>query len=948
MADTLKTLTFSVIPLIAIIMFSQMLRPGHSFRFSTLSYHARRGFLSTGSSPWFGSSFPVHAPNSIKRKKGNILYAKRRRSNKNKEEVPEPRTDPGWVTVRLGSEEDRKRAEMNDRIQDAEQWISKKLTDAESAEINRKLGIEAEVLAALAAEDEEDEDEDRFDSSSKQKGKQSREKRGDEQLRSRGKDALRRLKEGTQQELPELQELARLRGFLEINPFLCPGCGTAFQTKSPENPGFLPKEKFKEHRVRTELIREKQEAVRILSMAGMDVNSAAAEELLREAGMSQAVIDGVKALGERNVQDRIEADTESMVNFEEDEEDVDDDSYYLQDFEDDDDEEFDEDDPLDGLEIGLDELFSQASADDTTALNAASDGSGSSSSSSSVSTGSGSGNDELQHVEDTGGIDHTSIMDASQGGKLRNMPAIDMKQYQDRYSQFTNSKSTPKHDGEGGSVAPAVKSAADDICICQRCFRLQQYGQVEESLRPGWSDNELLTPERFETLLKGIKEKPAVVLCLVDIFDLRGSLLSNLRQIVGNNPLVIAANKVDLLPKDVSLNRLKSWIHTEVKHICGYHSPRDRPPEDQSYRQNSFGYEQEEQEEEEEDYEETGGLAGGHSTGHSSRGRSGYYARKRASQAEREAGILRQANVHLVSCQTGLGMDKLLMDLMSKGREQGDRIYVMGAANVGKSSFINRLLETAKERKITKHKHSKSGKNKSPMATVSNLPGTTLDFLKIKLPNGITMIDTPGLLNKGQLTSKLTPAELRDVIPVKPVKSATLRVSEGKCVLIGGLAKVELVSGKPFFFTFFVSNDVKLHPTDSGKADEFVQKHVGNLVSPPASPERLAELGPFVSEEFEIDGEGWRKSGGDIVIAGLGWVSVTGVGVARVRITVPEGTTMDLRPALLPYEAPHTTVKFTGGRLARKSSGGGSAGGGGRAKGSGNRSKKTSASKRHP
>ena len=79
-----------------------------------------------------------------------------------------------------------------------------------------------------------------------------------------------------------------------------------------------------------------------------------------------------------------------------------------------------------------------------------------------------------------------------------------------------------------------------------------------------------------------------------------------------------------------------------------------------------------------------------------------------------------------------------------------------------------------------------------PQATVSNLPGTTLDFLKIKLPNGITMIDTPGLLNKGQLTARLSTAELKLVIPVKPVRAVTLRLEESKCVLIGGLATVSL------------------------------------------------------------------------------------------------------------------------------------------------------------
>jgi ribosome biogenesis GTPase A len=72
-----------------------------------------------------------------------------------------------------------------------------------------------------------------------------------------------------------------------------------------------------------------------------------------------------------------------------------------------------------------------------------------------------------------------------------------------------------------------------------------------------------------------IKDTPSVVLCIVDIFDLRGSILPNLRSIVGTNPIVIAANKIDLLPSDVSLLRVQSWIHSEIKQICGYKSPRD-------------------------------------------------------------------------------------------------------------------------------------------------------------------------------------------------------------------------------------------------------------------------------------------------------------------------------------------------------------------------------------
>ena len=93
----------------------------------------------------------------------------------------------------------------------------------------------------------------------------------------------------------------------------------------------------------------------------------------------------------------------------------------------------------------------------------------------------------------------------------------------------------------------------------------------------------------------------------------------------------------------------------------------------------------------------------------------------------------------------------------------------MGAANVGKSSFINRLLESDYKKGTAggdgnKGSGGRNKKDSTPQATVSNLPGTTLNFLKIKLPNGVTMIDTPGLINRGQLTSRLTTEELRQVL----------------------------------------------------------------------------------------------------------------------------------------------------------------------------------------
>ena len=45
---------------------------------------------------------------------------------------------------------------------------------------------------------------------------------------------------------------------------------------------------------------------------------------------------------------------------------------------------------------------------------------------------------------------------------------------------------------------------------------------------------------------------------------------------------------------------------------------------------------------------------------------------------------------------------------------------------------------------------------------------------------------------------------------------------------------------------------MKLHQTDSSRADEFIEKHIGELIAPPASYERYQEIGPYVTKDIEV------------------------------------------------------------------------------------------------
>ena len=157
----------------------------------------------------------------------------------------------------------------------------------------------------------------------------------------------------------------------------------------------------------------------------------------------------------------------------------------------------------------------------------------------------------------------------------------------------------------------------------------------------------------------------------------------------------------------------------------------------------------------------------------------------------------------------------------------------------------------------------------------------------------------------------------------RKVEPITFRVASGKCVLVGGLAKIEVVGdSKPFLFTFFVANDIKLHPTDSSNADEYTAKHIGTQLTPPLEPgeERLEQLGEFESHVVEIEGEGWKEAAADITLRGLGWIAVTGAGTAQIKISVPKGIGISVRPPLMPFDIWEVAAKYTGSRAVRKSS----------------------------
>lgn len=329
---------------------------------------------------------------------------------------------------------------------------------------------------------------------------------------------------------------------------------------------------------------------------------------------------------------------------------------------------------------------------------------------------------------------------------------------------------------------------------CQRCFRLRHYNDIQDVS---------LTDDDFLRLLNTIGTEDALIVNVIDIVDFNGSLIPGLHRFVGNNPVLLVGNKVDILPKSLKRGKLTQWM------------------------------------------------------------------RERA----HEAG-LRPEEVVLVSAKKQADMLDLL-EIIEKHR-RGKDVYVVGVTNVGKSTLINGII--------------KATANVQDVITTSQFPGTTLDKIEIPLEDGHFLIDTPGIIHHHQMAHYLAKDELKIISPKKEMKPKTYQLNAGQTLFLGALARVDYVKGERNAFTAYVSNELDIHRTKLEKADEFYSKHAGTLLQPPHAS-HLADFPELVAHEIKATPQT------DLVISGLGWLSVKEAGIIVVH--APKGVEVTRRKSLI-------------------------------------------------
>ncbi len=252
------------------------------------------------------------------------------------------------------------------------------------------------------------------------------------------------------------------------------------------------------------------------------------------------------------------------------------------------------------------------------------------------------------------------------------------------------------------------------------------------------------------------------------------------------------------------------------------------------------------------------------------------------------------AKVHFVSGRSGLGVKELIQEIEQQSPQ---KIYGMGMANVGKSTLLNRLMHLW-------HAHGEF--------TASPVPGTTLGLtgVEVQMSNGrrAELVDTPGLWHGRRAVDYLCGSCLRQAVPQRPMRPRVYQIGAGQSLFIGGFARLDLLEGRFQGIVLYVSNELVIHRTKLEKANEFFHSHREDLLQIPC-PDCAARLGP--PETYRLTTRSQRfanlsessvlqipPSGQDIVLSGLGWITLSG---ARLEgeIKVSQDIWVTTRPRLI-------------------------------------------------
>lgn len=105
-----------------------------------------------------------------------------------------------------------------------------------------------------------------------------------------------------------------------------------------------------------------------------------------------------------------------------------------------------------------------------------------------------------------------------------------------------------------GYVPPSALKR--EVLLCRRCYRIRHYGEIAAVQQD---------PDIYLQKLGEIASTNSLVVQVVDLFDFSGSWIPGIHRHIGNNPLLLLANKIDLFPRATKWGRVREWVYRSAK-----------------------------------------------------------------------------------------------------------------------------------------------------------------------------------------------------------------------------------------------------------------------------------------------------------------------------------------------------------------------------------------------
>lgn len=418
---------------------------------------------------------------------------------------------------------------------------------------------------------------------------------------------------------------------------------------------------------------------------------------------------------------------------------------------------------------------------------------------------------------------------------------------------------------------------------CQRCYFLRHHNTPLHVS---------VAAVDYEVMISRATSQHCVILLLVDLLDFPGSVWPKLATLIGNkNPVIIAGNKVDLLPEDGPrfLSAVEDCLLSQLRrdgfdslNVQGVHLISAR---------NGFGVE-DLISDLQHNWKDTDIFV----VGATNAGKSSLFNSLLQSDMCRSAeyNLIQRATVSQWPGTTlNLLKFPLLRPMYYRLKRRHQRLLRLREQNLKEEQLRIQRLRVNPKRKfamLSGHIGRTFTGEAAINGTASRIdlrqrrPG--LKCFDENQPNTHWLMDTPGCVTDRQLLDLLTQEELLLTLSRDLLRPRTFTLYPAQSLFVGGLARVDFVSGaEAVRFTVFTSRHLPITVVATVDANDIYQQYLQSemFVVPRGGADRMARWPGLhaVTQEVPIPVSSQRDrdqiSCCDIVLSTAGWMAVTPV-----------------------------------------------------------------------